>query len=336
MKRFVALILVFIMLFSLCGCNLRQAVSRSGTEYIVSAIGFDQTGDTVSVTLETVITKTEDSESQNETKLLRGVGDSIYTAFSDALKYATEPLTLSHLGVAVMGTSLDMKNFQTICDWFYTKQDTTLSTFFVSAENSEELLSKKAVSSIAVGYDLVGLLEQENNESGADYQNRFYKTEALRLQKSPTFTLPFFTYKGDEFYLDGVTVYKSCQPQTVLKRNETIFYLIACNKQKSGTVILDNQPLKLIYSQTKYLLKDASTPTVILDITLKSERGTIPKEKIIQGITELFQKMKERNIDIFNISEIIKEKNNKLWQKLDSQLEDGFYNLDIEVKVNDR
>ena len=46
--------------------------------------------------------------------------------------------------------------------------------------------------------------------------------------------------------------------------------------------------------------------------------------------------MKERNIDIFNISEIIKEKNNKLWQKLDSQLEDGFYNLDIEVKVNDR
>jgi hypothetical protein len=136
------------------------------------------------------------------------MGDTVQTAFTDTLKYATEPLTLSHLGVAVMSKSLDYENFKSICDWFYNKQDTTLSTFFISAENSEELLSQKAISSIAVGYDLVGLLEQQEKESGVNFQNRFYKIQSLILENTESFSLPHFICKDEKFYLDGVTVYK--------------------------------------------------------------------------------------------------------------------------------
>lgn len=205
MKKII--IFIFIISISLCGCSFDETISRSGTEYIVSAIGFDQKGDKISVTLETIITNTENNES--ETRLLIGIGDTIQDAFSDTLKYATEPLTLSHLGVSVMGKSLNNKNFISICDWFYNKQDTTLSTFFISAENAEELLNQKAISSIAVGYDLVGLLEQQEKESGVNYQNRFYKIQSLILENADSFTLPHFICKDKKFYLDGVTPYKN-------------------------------------------------------------------------------------------------------------------------------
>ena len=208
MKKII--VLVFIILFFLCGCSFDETISRSGTESIVSAIGIDQKDNEISVTLETIITNNENNESK--TRLLIGLGDTIQTAFADTLKYATEPLTLSHLGVAVMGKSIDSENFKSICDWFYNKQDTTLSTFFISAYNAEELLSQKAISSIAVGYDLVGLLEQQEKESGTDFQNRFYKIQSLILENTDSFRLPHFICKDDKFYLGGVTVYKNFQP----------------------------------------------------------------------------------------------------------------------------
>ena len=335
MKKVFTLIFSILFLLSLCGCSLTETVSRSGNEYIVSAIGFDKTGNNLSVVLETIITKTENKEAISETKLLKGAGDTVYTAFSDALKYATEPLYLSHLGVAVLGENLDAKTIDNIFHWFYNKQDTTLSTFFVSAKNAEELLNKKAVSSIAIGYDLVGLLEQQSRESGTDYQNRFYKIEALRQEKADTFSLPRFTYTGDDFYLDGITLYKNSNPQMFLNTDETLYYLIATKKQKSGTVILDGTPIKLIRSSTKYRLKKGDSTTIIMDITLKSEYGTLNKEKVKQNIEELFEKAKTRDTDIYNLSEIIKTRDTETWENLNNKQNNGFHKLNVEVNIND-
>lgn len=335
MKKLSVLILTFVLFLSLCGCSLKQTVSRSGAEYIVSAIGFDRISEGLLITLETVITKTENTQTQSQTKLLTGTGKNIHTAFSQALKFATEPLNLSHLGVAIIGSSLKKEDFENICDWFYNKQDTTLSTFFIAAKNAEELLNQKPLSSIAVGYDLVGLLEQQSNESGADYQNQFYKIEGLRQQKAPTITLPFFTYSDKEFYFDGITVYKNNQPITKLTPNESVYYLFASDKQSAGTVIINDKPIKLTFAKTKYSLKTKDNPTICIDITLKSQRGKIENEEIRSGILSLFQKFRDTNTDIFNLSEIIKMKNPKLFENHFQQSGNTFYALNIEVNIND-
>ena len=50
--------------------------------------------------------------------------------------------------------------FKEICDYCYSEEQITLSAYFINTPNVEKLLSVKPISSACVGYDIMGLLEQ--------------------------------------------------------------------------------------------------------------------------------------------------------------------------------
>lgn len=203
MRKAAGIILALLCILSLVGCNYKNITAHSGTEYIISAIGFDSSYDSVDMVLEAIIINSEDAEADKKTELLKGRGKTVADAYSNILRSATEPILLSHAGVVVIGDSITTNHFKDICHWFYYKKDTTLGTFFVFSEVAEDLLSCETVSSIAVGYDIVGLLEQSMAENKTDYKNRFYQVESRRLEHKNPLSLPYFYVNNSAYILQG-------------------------------------------------------------------------------------------------------------------------------------
>lgn len=202
MRKIFCLVAAVSLCLSLCGCSHKRMLAGSGAEYIISAMGFDREGDKLTVVLEAVITNSEDADADKKISLLKGTGKNTDAAFAEALKSATETVILSHLGAVVIGNGVSAENFKEISDWFYHKRDTTLSTFFVSTENAEKLLSCETVSSVAVGYDIVGMLEQNSSETGINYKNRFFQIESAYKNKTDTVALPYFSVDDKSFRLE--------------------------------------------------------------------------------------------------------------------------------------
>ena len=308
MKRIICITLCFLLFFSLCGCGYQKALYRSGSEYIVASIGFDRTPKGLNVILEAVIINSEDSGTDKKTELLKGTGENTDTAFADAIKSATEPVMLSHLGIAVLGESLSANDFDNIMDWFYYRRDTTLSAFFVTCETAEELLSCETVSSVAVGYDLVGLLEQNSNETGAKLKNRFFQLKSQESRKSSTLALPYFTVSDQSFNLNGMAVYENSLPVLYLENEQAFCYSLSRDIQNEGTVILWGEKLNITSCNTRYQLNG---DTLEIKISLKNKENSTPTEKIRFGITELYNSSSQRNIDIFGIENIIYSRKNQ-------------------------
>ena len=70
--------------------------------------------------------------------------------------------------------------------------------FLGVTDNAEALLNLEAVSSIAIGYDIVGMIEQQEALEGKNFKNRLYEIEALG-KRGKEIKLPFFIIEQEEF-----------------------------------------------------------------------------------------------------------------------------------------
>lgn len=305
MRKIFCLLAAISLCISLCGCSYKRMLAGSGAEYIISAMGFDQNGDELTVILEAVIINSEDADVDKKTSLLKGTGKNTDTAFAQALQSATEAVMLSHLGAVVIGNGVSAENFKEINDWFYNKRDTTLSTFFVSTENAEKLLSCETVSSVAVGYDIVGMLEQNSGETGIDYKNRFFQIEGAYKNKTDTVALPYFSQDEESFSLEGIQIFSKLSPALQLTDEQAFYYSLARDAQTQGTVTLQNQKLDITSAHTSYKLKNDN---IEMRISLKLRQDEIPVSKLKNGINELYELSAKSGTDIFSLEDIIHSK----------------------------
>ena len=191
MKRIAVVILSFIFLLS--GCAGTKPVSSKTEQYIVSALGFDFDNG-FKVSAEAVIVGTEGT-SKAEAKVITGQGKTIEEAFYELRKKTSQPLLLSHCGLLLLGEDI---NFEEVLEYAKKNKELTLSVFLGATDNAEQLLNLEAVSSIAIGYDLVGMIEQQEESEGENFKNRFYEIEASR-KRGKNIKLPFFVIEKEEF-----------------------------------------------------------------------------------------------------------------------------------------
>lgn len=202
MKRFICLLTSFAVLFSLCGCSATKALSSKTEQYIVAALGFEKQEGKLQLLVEAVVVGTEGTV-KAEPKVIKGEGENINEAFSDVYKRISQPLLLSHCAVIVIGTSLSAEDFAEICDYCLKEEEITLSVFTVAAKSPEKLLGMNPVSSVAVGYDIVGMIEQQTAFKEVNFHNRLYEIKAAKY-KSGALNLPFFEANAEEFYYGGL------------------------------------------------------------------------------------------------------------------------------------
>ena len=155
-------LLIFLLLLALCGCEKR------GPEYLISGIGFDKVNNSYKVCFESVIINSEDTK--QTVKLLKGEGETLKSAIKQIEKQRTQPFLLSHCGVLVIGDGITKNELNDIAEYCVKNKEITLSAFFIKTKNAEKLLSVKPLSSVAVGFDIMGLLEQNKQ-----YKNRLFE-----------------------------------------------------------------------------------------------------------------------------------------------------------------
>ncbi len=157
--------LILILALFLCGCEKR------GPEYLVSSMGFDKENNYYKVCFESVIINSEDTE--QSVKLLKGEGQTLKAAIKQIKEQCTQPLLLSHCGVIVIGDSISQNDLRNIVLYCIENEKITLSALLIKSENTQKLLSVKPISSLTVGFDIMGLLEQNK-----DFKNRLFEFAA--------------------------------------------------------------------------------------------------------------------------------------------------------------
>ncbi len=188
MKR---LLIIFPILILLCGCQ------KTRPEYLISSIGFDNAGGQLNTCFEAIVINSETEDQQ--VKLFEGKGKTVKQSIEQIERQCTQGLLLSHCAVLVVGQEVSEEQLNGIYDFCFENPDITLSAFFVKTENAKELLSAKPVSTISVGYDILGLIEQYRENEKIKIKNRYFEIMALEKQVK----LPKIALKEEGYYLEN-------------------------------------------------------------------------------------------------------------------------------------
>ena len=197
MRRFTAIMLVILTGALLCGCSSGYEADSS---FIVSAVGFDASAGGFSVSVETLVT--ESGQDGPKAAVFTGEGATPDGAISEILCLLPKNLAFDHCGTVVLGDGLSKKDFSDIMEFCRKKSSLNLAVLLVCAENAKKLLSGNPPSSYSVGYDVMGILEQNCRKNKIDYGNRFYELEN-RMGETDKIMLPFFSLKDGSVCLDG-------------------------------------------------------------------------------------------------------------------------------------
>lgn len=186
MKKLLPLIFV---LLTLCGCQSEK------NEYLISGIGFDTKDDKFLVSLEAVIINSENTE--QELTVFTMLAHDVESAIRKMDQKSTQPLLLSHCGVIAIGETVGQKQLEEIYEFCYKQRDITLSAVVVKTDNAKELLSRKPISSVSVGYDVLGLLKTYSKSSGKNLKNRFFE-----VYHNKTSNLPKIILQKEGYFLE--------------------------------------------------------------------------------------------------------------------------------------
>jgi len=332
-KNLGAISVIICFSFFLCGCSLNIVPVSHTNEYIVTALGFDCQEEILKVTAETLIVSTEQASEQANTKIFFAEAEKIPAAMEKISEKATQSLEMSHCAVAIIGESVTPHYMKEICDYFYKTQGLTLSAFFVATENAEKLLSQKAVSSVAVGYDIVSILEKQGNHSGTKFKNRYFEIEAARKSKTCTFALPLIKTEGEDIIYNGAVVYSNLKSALTLKDEQLFFYALANDIQGKGTVFLNGKEIKINSAYTSYKTKkEGQKVKITANISIDTKQNDILTSKTVENeIKKLFLLSQQTKIDILKIGDLLYHREKSFF----TENKDFYEKVEYSVNINE-
>lgn len=201
MKKCIIGVMIFLFCIIFCGCSVFGRKPRDDRSFMVSAVGFEADNELITVYAEAVIINSELSDTEPRSAVLEGTGKSISKALEDIEATLAKPMSFSHCGIIVIGKQMTGRHFREICEYCFKENSITLSAYMISADSPRELLSEKPESSVAVGYDIIGIIEK-SGISG----NRYFEIEGLREKGENTFILPHFVRKDGRITSDGASL----------------------------------------------------------------------------------------------------------------------------------
>ena len=188
------LVILFLILF-LSGCTFNN---QSESEYLFTSLGFDIENGEYKVTAEAVV-------ENGENLILTGKGETAKKAFSEISRQSTEGLFFSHCGLLAVGDTVSKTEFKRICEHLL-KLKLTLSALVVKTKNANALLSKEVKTNVAVGYEVMGLVEHNKKDRKKPVTNRFFNVAAKVLEDKKV-NIPVITTIESGYYLENKNGY---------------------------------------------------------------------------------------------------------------------------------
>lgn len=305
MKRFAILFCAVVTLFLLSGCSTKEAIASDKQEYIVSSIGFDNSKGDIKMIIEAIVVNTDDLKEEKESRIITGEGQNPDEAYSDIISKITQPLSLGHSAITVIGESVSPEQLDLIFEFLKETPQINIATMMIFSENAEELLSVKAVSSVAIGYDIMSMIEVTEEKQGTIFKNRLYEVVALNSKPMKTFWIPYIGVDKEGFSINGIAVFKENKMLRFLNNEQVIAFSLITDSLARGEIVVSGNRITTQYSKVTY---DFDFEKIEVNVRLKIDGD---KELIKNEVQSLLQ-----NEDIFGIGNIIYQKKPKLWEKI--------------------
>lgn len=305
MKRLAIFFCVVGIFFVLSGCSAKEAIASDKQEYIVSSIGFDNANDDIKIIIEAVVVNTDDLKEQKETRIITGEGENPDEAYGNIISKITQPLSLGHNAVTVIGESITPEQLELIFEFLKETPQINIATMLIFSENAEELLSQKAVSSVAVGYDIMSMIEVGEEKQGTVFKNRLYEVVALNSKPMKTFWIPHISFNDEGIYIKGLAVFKENKMLRFLNNEQTVAFSLITDTLTRGEIVVSSKKIRTQYCKVTY---DFDTEKIEVNVRLKAQGD----KEIIKAEA---QKLLEKE-DVFGLGNIIYQKEPKLWEKI--------------------
>lgn len=332
MKKILSICTALFLVLPLCGCSAKEAIASDKQEYIVSSLGFDNKNSRLRMILEAVVVNSDDLTSEKQNELIIGTGDTAKEAFAEITEKTTQPLMFSHSGVIVIGDEITSSQLEDIFDFCYEKDEINLAAMFVHTENAEELLSCKTVSSVAVGYDIMSMVEVISEERGLVFENLFYETESARNKPMNTLFMPNITVEDKDFSLKGLTVFKENVNIRELDLEEAQALSFITDNVTRGDFLLNGKEINVKSAKTTYDFALSDNLEISLKIRLNADgSNTLLTEKI----QNIFYSAQKRGEDIFAIGNLIYHQAPKIWENIKENYNEYFQNASLQVSINE-
>lgn len=325
MKKLLSLVLVVLNIVLLCGCSVKETIASDKQEYIVSALGFDSEGEKIKMTIEAIVINSDDLKEDKENKLFSGVGETVEEAMGDIISQVTQPLSLGHSAVAVMGSELDPTQTEKVFSFLNDNGKINIAIMMIYTKSAFELLSVKPLSSVAVGYDIMSMLEVSEEEKGTAFNNRLYEANSLKFEEMKTYYLPFVGIEDEKPLVKGLGVFKDNRQVRVLENKEIPLFCLARDSFTKGEFTLESKKYKVDYSAVTYDFKLKENLEINLSLRLKAEGN----KEILKAETENFLK----GYDVCALGNVIRQKEPKIWSKIKDNYEDFYKRADIKVNI---
>lgn len=327
MRKIISIILVLSIAFLLCGCSFKP-LTTVNQEYLISALGFEKANGKFLITAEALTINTEDIEEDKKRILFKGSGETVVSAIADTQKKATQPFDLSHCGLLILSENLTGDDIKKICDFSYNTEEITFSINLVSTNSPTELLGLEPLSSLAVGYDIVSMLNSNTATNGYKYKNSLYEIVASNEKAVPVFALPDIATNNADKYIDGLIIYRNYNQIAKLNLKESLAYSLITDNFSCGNIVIDNSTHKIKSSQTIYKLSKDNFD-ITIKIRLNSSANT--QKKLKKLATELIEKSQEYYGDIFGIGNFVFYKNSVLWNEIKHNYYENYKNSKVTI-----
>ncbi len=318
MKKILCLLLIFAP-FLLCGCSARETIASDKQEYIVAALGFDGVGSEIKMMIEAIVVNTDELSEEKESRLISGTGATVYEAYSEIISKITQPLSLGHNAVTVIGEGITSEQLREIFSFYRENNQINVATMPVYTKNAAKLLSSEAISSVAVGFDIMSMIEVTEEQKGTLFKNRLYEIEALNTKPLKTFWMPYFSVNEDAFFLDGLAVFKDYEKVEKLENEELSAFCLVIDSLTRG----EDNKTKIDYCKVTY--------DFVFDKRLKITVNAHIKGKNIDALKKKTEEILKNN-DIFGLGNIIAQKKPEIWDRINAEY--SYYYKNAEIKVN--
>ena len=324
MKKLLCFVVALNFVF-LCGCSVKEAITSDKQEYIVSALGFDGEKGNVKITAEAIVINNDDLTEDKSAGLFSGEGKTVAEAFEKIVFSATQPLSLGHSAVMIIGRELSSAHLEDVFSFLESQEKINISIILCAADSAFEVLTSKPISSVAVGYDIMSMVEVNEERRGTLFKNRFYEVLSLKSKPQGTFQLPFLKVKKGEISVSGISVFKGNLPTERIENQEIPLFCLARDSLSRGEFVLNGEVFKVDYSSVTYNFSLKENLEITLNIHLKTKGD----KNLLKRKTESFL----RGYDICSLGNIISQKEPEIWEKIKGNYNEIYKNANIRVNI---
>lgn len=148
---------------------------KNDRRFTVSALGFEKCGNQIGVTAEVIIINSESAEVKPRSAVFFAEDGTIDGALEKISAKLSRPMLFEHCGIIAVGDSMTEELFNEICEYCIYENRITVSAYIVSTNSPKELLNGEPQASLAVGYDIMGIIARQVADGTLEGRSRCFE-----------------------------------------------------------------------------------------------------------------------------------------------------------------